>query len=297
MPDSPLKKISKQLNLPYPLLSLGRAIDLGYPSNRFIVAVTLIAAALSSSGAFLMEGWAVDEALRLGFSAGMTTLLGWILGRELDPDHPASANLGAILAFIGLFMLQAWPNGIALFTLVSVARVVSRTTGLSLRIWEILGLCAIGIYFATTTLWPLNLTVALAFWMDSRLPAGVTQGGWFALLTLLGGGLVAALTQSFEIAFAVQSWTQWAVLITALGVVRLAVRAVPDTLISLTDAYNQPLQKQRIVYTLTLMTLTLLMIAWLRGEQGIEAILSLWAALLGVLGWLGWRRVNSAETP
>ena len=89
------------------ITTIGRPIDLRYPTNRAIALLTL---AVTAGGALarLLGGEPVGAGASWGLSAGLTLFLGWALGRELDPAHDLSAFVGAGLALAGVL---AWGPG------------------------------------------------------------------------------------------------------------------------------------------------------------------------------------------
>ena len=95
------------------ITTLGRPIDLRYPSNRLAVGVTIVtgvvAFVLSDAGGLQRPAEAAAVAI--------AAFLGWAVGHELDPDHPRSAGYAAVLAavlgfFVGPPALGASATGI-----------------------------------------------------------------------------------------------------------------------------------------------------------------------------------------
>ncbi len=78
-----------------PLTSLDRSIDLNYPSNRFALAIAILAACVAF---FLGSSWLVL------ISSALWVFATWALGRELDPDHPLTANIasGCVVVLLAL---------------------------------------------------------------------------------------------------------------------------------------------------------------------------------------------------
>ncbi|MBS3813373.1 hypothetical protein KGY64_06075, partial [Candidatus Bipolaricaulota bacterium] len=116
--------------------AIGRPLDPSYPSNLFIMIFSgagLVGFALSE---FLLSGGALDS-LAFGVRAGLGIFLTWALGRELDPDNPATATVSSVgivvpIALWGTpgLLIAAW----SLFIL----RVLNRTTGLKANLGDTL---------------------------------------------------------------------------------------------------------------------------------------------------------------
>ena len=93
------------------LTTVGRAIDLSYPTNRAIAIVTGVVMVGGTLSQLLSEGgW--GQSLVSGANAGLSVFLTWALCRELDPDHAVSAFVAVGLALIGLLGPAAPGRGI-----------------------------------------------------------------------------------------------------------------------------------------------------------------------------------------
>jgi Domain of unknown function (DUF1990) len=122
-----------EMELMNKLTGLARPIDLRYPSNTFITALTGVTAvglilSTNVSGTLSGAGW---------------TFLTWSLGRELDPDQPLTAGLAssgvALLLFLspeirGFGLAALCTTG----TLMLAARAAMGSTGVALRPGDII---------------------------------------------------------------------------------------------------------------------------------------------------------------
>lgn len=108
-------------DLPPPLRAsaLARAIDFSDPSNRFAVAGTA-----GSVAAARLSGRAWGAALEIG-TAGF---LAWATARELDPDHPDTANAALPLAVLAA-LLGDVPHPLAGLGVLSGLRALAGTVG------------------------------------------------------------------------------------------------------------------------------------------------------------------------
>ena len=142
--------------------ALARIIDPRYPSNRFVLFAGAVGAAIAVAYQFSVGG---VEPWTSGLRVGLGVFLAWAIGRELDPDHPVSAAIAAIIG--GAAAWLAPPElGAAAGFLVAV-RIVARTTGLSAHPWELAALVGfVGYLAATPSGWPAAIILVVALWID-----------------------------------------------------------------------------------------------------------------------------------
>jgi hypothetical protein len=118
------------MNLPngvYSLSSLGRSIELQYRSNALTVAVSFAVAVLVGS-----YNLVADQPLEIsGFAAAIGVFLAWAIGRELDPDHTASAAL-AMGVSLGVAVFAA-PSLLAGTGILIATRLLTGSVGAELR--------------------------------------------------------------------------------------------------------------------------------------------------------------------
>lgn len=113
------------------LSGIARPIELGYATNRWIAALTVVVLIAASVGrAFAEPGWLA--AVGWGALASIAFFLAWALARELDPDAEMAAFIAAgftlpAIAAAALHWLPL-PNLAALFLVLLSLRVVNRST-------------------------------------------------------------------------------------------------------------------------------------------------------------------------
>jgi hypothetical protein len=151
----------------YRYTSIARPIDPAYLTNRALLIILPVVALLSAGLTYIED--IGSGPLSAALSGALTAFAAWALTRELAPDYDGAAFVALAFAWVantafgaGLVML--------LFVAMVLARVVNRSTGLPLRLFDtltVLGFCA---WAATSTQQPLILVVAsLAFFLDARL--------------------------------------------------------------------------------------------------------------------------------
>ncbi|OOV15478.1 hypothetical protein [Deinococcus sp. LM3] len=107
---------------PAPLVrgsALARPLDFSYPSNR-------VAAAGSAGAALLALAFGRPWAQAVG--VGGAAFLAWATARELDPDHPVTAN-AALPVAAAVALLGGAGNPLAGLAVLSGVRLIAGTTG------------------------------------------------------------------------------------------------------------------------------------------------------------------------
>ena len=164
-------------------VSVTRPLD----PERFTDRLALLALFGFGAAGFILGGWAE------GVRAGLAAYLSWALCREIDPDHPVSANLTA-LAGGGLALFLETHAGV-LFVMLLVVKVMVGGSGLSPARWEAgaLGLGAV-VFAGTLNGWWAGLAMATALFLDTgtRPPAPASHR-WIAGGVGLGASVFYAL--------------------------------------------------------------------------------------------------------
>jgi hypothetical protein len=106
--------------------ALTRTLEPGITSNRFIMVVTPLASAVAGLGA-LLTGDALQEAIPFGLGSGGVAFIAWAAARELDPDHPLSAGMAALIA--APLVVIGSPDLLGPGLVVLIGRLVAGTTG------------------------------------------------------------------------------------------------------------------------------------------------------------------------
>jgi hypothetical protein len=167
--------------------SLGRPLDPAWPTNRAILWLLPLLAILGAGLAW-RDGL---DSLGMGMAAFRAALLGfgaWAVARELAPDDQPAAFFAMAIALTTLINVPQPGFGL-LFLALFLARVMNRSTGLTLKWTDAAGV----LVFAGLVAWghgspaPLAVT-ALAFGWGAFLPGGPRWQLWPA-----GIALVAAM--------------------------------------------------------------------------------------------------------
>ncbi len=125
------------------IITLGRPMDLSYPTNRLIVFVSVTLFALYFAY-LLLTAVPAAEALSIAFSAGIAVFLCWAIGREVDPAYEWSAFFALPLVLAAAFYYVS-PDLLSLLFILLAMRFLNRSTGLRATVFDALMLISLGI--------------------------------------------------------------------------------------------------------------------------------------------------------
>ena len=257
--------------------SIGRPVDLRYPTNR---AIFILSFAVAAGGTLyrLLGHKQLLQSAQWGFKAGFTVFLAWALCRELDPDNDLAAFVGAGLTVFGV-LLWGFPSFLVLFWLLVIIRVVNRTAGLAAKTMDSLAVVILGGVVVFQGQWGLGLVTALALFLDFCLPAPHKRQLFFAGLVVLSTVLIVVLKQDYWI----KGELYWSMGGLALGLsaVFVPVMFKSRALKSIGDETGGPLSPTRIMAGQGLALLSGIQVALWSGAEGLLSLLPLWAAIVG----------------
>jgi hypothetical protein len=262
----------------YKFTHLPRHLALKLPSNRNAVIIGFLAAA---AGFAVESGRSADAGSALGFAAavGVGAFLAWAAARELDPDHPRSAEVAAVLAGAAA-PAAGRPALLAVVTALLTARILARTVGLPPTPLDLVLLIGLGFAAAGTTAgWIAGLMLAFAVARDHRLPDPAPRPALAAAFVIAAaatvGGVAAGVPADWDTPGRIIG------VIAVIGLVAgLSLRAHLPT--SVGDLTGEPLDPRRIQsgrrVTLGLATAA----ALAGGSSAITALTPVWAGVIGV---------------
>lgn len=258
--------------------AIGRAVDPRYPSNVAIAILALLATVGAAAWRWLDGATLVDAAV-WGISAGLSLFLGWALARELDPDHDLAAFVGVGLTLVSLPTLGL-PQLLPLLWFLVVARVVNRIVGLPARPLDSLALLGLGLWLTWQQGWLYGLLTAGALFLDGWLAPRLRRHLLLAPVVVVATVVVALLGSSPPQGGWDSALLQW---FYALSAILFALSTTTLTEVkSLCDETGEPVRLARVRAAQVLaLVVALLLVSW-RGEDGLVALLPLWAAMLGV---------------
>ncbi len=163
-------------------VSVTRPLDLEQFTDRWALGSLF---AFGGAGYF-WGGW--PEAVQ----SGLVAYLSWALSRELDPDHPLSANLAALAGGSLAWALQ--PDVGVLLVVLLVAKVMVGSSGLSPARWEAGVLGALAMVLAVTpTGWWAAVAMAAALFLDTLTPPHAPSAHRFVAGGVALGGTIVYL--------------------------------------------------------------------------------------------------------
>lgn len=167
------------------MFTLGRNIDIHYPTNRLIIAITVITAAIGSftNGDFIT-----------GLKIGGTIFLTWALSRELDPKREYGAFVSVVFSLYSFFI----PFEVALVEVVFFMlglRLISTTCGKKPTWFDALTVTGISGYLSYTSSNPIYILLAvIGVFLSGALRSIMVL---YRILTLVVGGAIGYILSMF----------------------------------------------------------------------------------------------------
>ena len=261
--------------------ALARPVEPKYATNLAVmILVPLIAISLF---VWSLTGEAgLTSALRIGIFGALAAFLTWALGREMDPDHNATAFIAMALAVLA----AALGYGFDLLTLAALlfaVRVVNRTVGPQAKLGDVITLVLLnlGAVFIEGAWWmPFLSVMALAadeLFERSTLPQRLAIPALMVMGILaffVGGGVDLSVTETL-----VRGWVVTVVVITIL-----VAGTIVNTkeIASSMDALAQPCDGRRIQSGMVLILLAGIA-SLLGGQPGLAANLGIVSVLAASL--------------
>ncbi len=199
------------------MTATGRGIDLSYRSNRFVVALSLIAAC--TFGGFAL--WTDRFDYREAAIATIGVFLAWAIGRELDPHHPSVAAISGLATFGAAFF--GIPAALVCFAALITLRLVAGTTGRWLTPIDIAVLAFVG-FASGAVVWYWPIAIIAFMWLKAAPDAGPRR--WWGVGTLAAGFVVGWFSGNLDaVEFTVSG------LAVGIGVVVIGVVAVSSVVV------------------------------------------------------------------
>lgn len=141
--------------------TLGRKIDINYPTNKIIL---IISAIVTLIGYFITKEF--SSALYLGAGSFLT----WALAREIDPKHKYSAFLCAALSLVNLFYFDR-VQLLILFWILLLLRLVTEISGKDASLLDMVIVFAMGVYLSVlnkSSIYLVPLIFAIAYRIKTK---------------------------------------------------------------------------------------------------------------------------------
>lgn len=264
------------------LSSVTRSIDLTYPTNRAIAAITLLFF-FAVAGFHFASGKDVFPALYSGLRAGTSVFFAWAFAREIDPDNELSAFVAAFAGCIG-FIFFSSPLLLALLLELLLIRIVNRSKGLPARTLDSFAVILLSGWILLQGGWIFCVLTILAFVLDAFLPEPERRQLVFA------GALFLALSLSVRFLFfsgneggkiSIQG-TGLPIFIFTAVLLFVPLIFNSRTIKSKGDLTGVPLNPIRVRTAQVMALLSISLPAVLHGWSGVENLMPLWGAIFGV---------------
>ena len=265
----------------FPLTTVGRPIDLRFPTNLAIALLTLA----TFAGGFAMTTLVRGEPILASAVSGLTwagvVFLSWALAREVDPDRWYSAFFAAAGGFIAASMFSP-PPLLTIFWMLIAVRFINRSTGRPPGLLDVAGFCAVSVWLGWITHWlfPLLALPALLLTGKRLQPAplqilvAVAVAACGIALGMMRGWPLDSVASLLEIRFI-------AAITLACTLVIHSYRNVR----SRADRTGDPLEPQRVQWALTWAVSACIVLTF-GTEMSLRELGPLWSVLAGaVLGW------------
>jgi hypothetical protein len=167
----------------YHYTSIGRPLDPSYPTNKAVMVLVPLAAALGAIVSWY-RGGDLQQMLQQALVYALIVFGSWALARELDPDDNPAAFISVACGVVVALTANA-PGLLIVFVTLGLVRIVNRTTGLTARKADSIALTVLSIVVIYTTGSPLfGAVAALAFILDGTLKDPLRHQWVYALICL-----------------------------------------------------------------------------------------------------------------
>jgi hypothetical protein len=200
----------------YKYTSIGRPLEPGFPSNKAVLILMPLGAAVGAVTAWA-DGQAGMQLLQQAVFFLLVVFGSWALARELDPDDHTAAFISMAAAVFAALVVDA-PGILIVFTTLGLVRLVNRSTGLAARMADSVLVMLLTLLVIYTTESPFfGIVAALAFILDGSLKEPLRYQ-WIFGLVCLGGMIVYMVDHDvgFEQLSAPNSLFEWLALLFVL---------------------------------------------------------------------------------
>jgi hypothetical protein len=266
---------------PLRISTIGRTIDLRFPTNR---AIALLALGVFAAGSAvsLVRGAIWMGGLFEGLSWAGAIFLAWALARETDPDRWYSAFLAAA-GGIACVVLLGPPSFVFLLWFLIGLRIINRTTGVAPGVLDVAALFGITLWLGSAAHWtvPLLTFPTVLFADVRRFPKGLRIG---LFLAFPAATVALGIIRSWQLA--IPEWGLWE----PLGLLAIALAVIPvlvsyGVVRSVGDRTEAPLTPHRVQSALGWAVVVALILT-LSGTASVQDLGPLWSALAGTsAGW------------
>ena len=251
------------------LTSLSRAVDPRYPSHRLMLAGAGISALAVGLAELLGAG------LKAGpLAAAVGVFLAWAMGRELDPDHSASAAIAMPISLV--VVLAVGPAALLVtFGVLLGLRITAGTVGTPLRPLDLVTIVGLSAALGTS----LVGAVGAAAMITGVLVAEDRRGLGVAIAVASAGAFIGvALLSGVEAEWIAPTTAEWFTVGLAIIAALSVIPAATPT--SETDRHTGTVGRNRVTSARLLAVLAIVAGLALSGGTGVVALAATVAAAL-----------------
>lgn len=180
----------------YRYSSLARPLDPRWPTNRAVLILMPVAAAILAVVGPATPGLAGSSRVWAAASAAAVVLGAWALAREIAPDDQRGAFFAMACGLAALILVPSVSLAL-LFTTLALTRMLSRSVGLPARTLDGMAVLVLtGWSMASTRSLGVGLVVGAGFALDAVLPGGLRRQWGFAALSFAFVGFLAVTAQA-----------------------------------------------------------------------------------------------------
>lgn len=264
------------------MISIGRPIDLGYFSNRYVVALSAITFViyLLYGLFFVTQDISSIETYQIPLKAAIISFLAWAIGREFHPDDPLTAMVAQLitsLSFIFLFP-NFIPSGMALFLILLCSRTTLLSSSKELTILDHLAVIGLAVFVGLSTqnwIYPMIATAAYSvnayLRSDIRSVMGTVGMSFFTLFVWNRYGSIMYI---HDISMLLK--------ILAVVMLLLAILAVffPKQIVtSRNDDNTEALKAERVIATQLVIIFATVLLANFASQEGLQTTVALFPVL------------------
>ncbi len=271
---------------------LSRDVDPSLRTHQVILATAATAGIGLAGYAWTAEAQPLPLASIRGLIASAGVFMTWVIGRELDPDHPWSAWLGALFSLPMLAALGL-PNVLLAFWAVLLLRIVNRSTGLGAGPVDSLALLGLSAWMAYDLHPALLLFAALAMVLDGTMAPGhgphMILGGGFALVAVALIVLLRPPLQPIDSLPFLSALAGGSTLYFGIALTQSAPRSVGDF-------SGENLSEARVRAAQALAPAIGWSLVLILGQGAVQGGAPFWAAILGMVAYHLPGRLSSARS-
>jgi hypothetical protein len=257
------------------VMTIGRPLDISYPTNKAIVVVALTSA-LAIGVLRFTQGVAVLDASKQGFSAAIIVFLSWAISREIDPDNQWSAFIAPAIA-VTMVAIYGSAGGLYGFWALLALRFINRTPGPTATGLDTAIGAGLGLILVNQSFWLVGIAMAGAFALDAALTP-INRKQWAAAgFMLVGTALLTGIPNATSEVAVSGLW-----IMAISGIMLLVLLYSSRDIKSVGDRGGTPLSCSRVQAAQGFAFVAAFLTILVHGENGFAVAAPVWTAMIGI---------------